>query len=114
VLRSQAESLLLRGLPENAAKIFARSDADFDMVILRILNLVPQLSSFSIGGVGGSGNEFSDSSRKASSSSSSSSSSALLQYLLEQLGRLELSSRSGGVRSMASQGTIQVPCCIQI
>ena len=104
MLRSQAESLLLRCQPENAGRIFARSEADFDMVILRILDLVPQLNPFSL--VGRVQPSSSSSSLSSSFSSlSSSSSSALLQYLLEQLGRLEVSGRSGGARSMASQVT---------
>ena len=51
VLEFQAESLLLRNLPERAARIFAESDRDFDLVVLRLLGIIsfrsPSSFSFS-------------------------------------------------------------------
>ena len=41
VSHSHAESLLLRGKPEEAARIYSLSNAEFDMVVLRLLNVLP-------------------------------------------------------------------------
>jgi hypothetical protein len=40
VLQYQAEHFLLNGKPLIAAQYYARSDADFDVVILRLLNMI--------------------------------------------------------------------------
>lgn len=113
MLRSQAESLLVRGHKDRAAQIYSCSDADFDMVILRILDLVPPIPSTShlqgfamrghgtgvgvgFGGVRGGGVLSSSENDSAITSPLvSSSSAALLQYLLEKLRQLGQGSVSG-------------------
>ena len=40
VSHSHAESLLARGKPEEAARIYALSNAEFDMVVLRLLGVL--------------------------------------------------------------------------
>ena len=40
VSHSHAESLLVRGKPEEAARIYALSNAEFDMVVLRLLSVL--------------------------------------------------------------------------
>lgn len=119
VLRSQAESLLVRGHKDRAAQIYSCSDADFDMVILRILDLVPPIPSTShlqgsamssygtgagagvavgagFGGVHGGGVlTLSEVDSAITSPLASSSSAALLQYLLEKLNQLGQGTVSG-------------------
>lgn len=124
VLRSQAESLLVRGLRDRAAHIYARSDADFDMVILRLLDLVPPLSfpvsrlqGLPTGGYGtGTGTGLSGVLRNEVtenadlglvSPQSSSSSAALLQYLLEKLSQLVQGSGPGLAHSEISSSQVK-------
>jgi hypothetical protein len=119
VLRSQAECLLARGQKDRAAQIYSCSDADFDMVVLRILDLVPPIPSTphvqvqgSISGYGGGagtgvgvgagfGGIHSSVIQPVSedvsliSPQASSSSAALLQFLLEKLSQLGQGSVSG-------------------
>ena len=116
----------MRGLRDRAAHIYARSDADFDMVILRLLDLVPPLSfpvsrlqGLPTGGYGtgtGTGTGLSGVLRNEVtenadlglvSPQSSSSSAALLQYLLEKLSQLVQGSGPGLAHSEISSSQVK-------
>eukprot|EP00596_Hydrurales_sp_CCMP1899_P004340 CAMPEP_0119040692 /NCGR_PEP_ID=MMETSP1177-20130426/10707_1 /TAXON_ID=2985 /ORGANISM="Ochromonas sp, Strain CCMP1899" /LENGTH=234 /DNA_ID=CAMNT_0007006001 /DNA_START=1520 /DNA_END=2221 /DNA_ORIENTATION=- len=93
VLQYQAEHFLLHGQPKMAAQYYARSDADFDIVILRLLNMISASEPDSIenDGLRAASLLLSSSSSSSSSSPSSSSppsSSALLCYLQEKLDKI--------------------------
>jgi hypothetical protein len=99
VSHSHAESLLVRGKPEEAARIYALSNAEFDMVVLRLLGVLsPPSPCSSLEGEGGDGNALRGSSSIDTDSDTQCHSSlpphnaavsaALLQYLTDKLEQL--------------------------